>query len=83
MLEDYLGMRPERSQEVAGHVRAGQLNIDPFYTLTDEFFVSGESIIRNLEKGLEQAAAYGVPTPFDGPWAGYMPDQFGHIGQFP
>ncbi|WP_158220506.1 hypothetical protein [Kineosporia sp. A_224] len=83
MLEDYLGMRPERAEEVAGHVRAGRLSIGPFYTLSDEFLVSGEGIIRNLEKGLEQAAAYGIDTPVDGPWAGYMPDQFGHIGQFP
>lgn len=83
MLEDYLEMRPERADEVAAHVRAGRLSIGPFYTLTDEFLVSGEGIVRNLEKGLAQAAAYGITTPVDGPWAGYMPDQFGHIGQFP
>jgi hypothetical protein len=68
---------------VAAHIRAGRLSIGPFYTLTDEFLVSGEGIIRNLEKGLAQAASYGITTPVDGPWAGYMPDQFGHIGQFP
>ena len=83
LLEDYLQMRPERSDDVAAHVRAGRLSIGPFYTLTDEFLVSGEGIIRNLEKGLAQAAHYGIHTPVDGPWAGYMPDQFGHIGQFP
>jgi hypothetical protein len=83
MIEDYLVMRPERFEQVAEYVRTGRLSIGPFYTLTDEFLVSGESIIRNLEKGLAQAATFGVHTPVDGPWAGYMPDQFGHIGQFP
>ena len=83
LIEDYLEMRPERFDDVAAHVRAGRLSIGPFYTLTDEFLVSGEGIIRNLEKGLAQAASYGIHTPVDGPWAGYLPDQFGHIGQFP
>lgn len=83
MLDDYLEMRPEREAEVAGLVRAGRLSVGPMFTLTDEFLVSGESIVRNLELGLARAASLGVPTPVGGPWAGYLPDQFGHVGQMP
>jgi alpha-mannosidase len=83
MLDDYLAVRPERESEVRALVEAGRLSIGPFYTLADEFLVSGESIYRNLEWGMGRAQQWGAPSPADGPWAGYMPDQFGHIGQFP
>ncbi len=83
MVEDYLDLRPDRRSVVEDHIRAGRLSFGPFYTLTDEFLVSGEGIIRNLEKGLGQAAALGLNHPIGGPWAGYFPDQFGHIGQLP
>jgi hypothetical protein len=49
----------------------------------DEFLTSGESTIRNLEWGLARARSFGVSRPVGGPWAGYLPDQFGHIGQMP
>jgi hypothetical protein len=49
----------------------------------DEFLTSGESQIRNLEWGRDRAAAWGAPLPVDGPACGYLPDQFGHIGQMP
>jgi len=83
MLDDYLAVRPEREAEVRALVESGRLSVGPLYTLTDEFLVSGESIYRNLEWGMERARRWGAPSPIDGPWAGYMPDQFGHIGQFP
>ncbi len=83
MLDDYLAVRPEREADVRALVQSGRLSVGPLYTLTDEFLVSGESIYRNLEWGLERARRWGAPSPVDGPWAGYMPDQFGHIGQFP
>lgn len=83
MVEDYLDLRPEKRPVVEDHIRSGRLSFGPFYTLADEFLVSGEGIIRNLEKGLGQAEALGLTLPVGGPWAGYFPDQFGHIGQLP
>jgi hypothetical protein len=44
----------------------------------DEFLASGESHIRNLEMGLARARDLGRALEI-----GYMPDQFGHIGQMP
>ena len=78
MIDDYLSVRPEREAEIAEHVSAGRLSCGPWVTLVDEFLVSGESIVRNLEDGLRRAEAFGAPTML-----GYLPDQFGHVGQMP
>jgi alpha-mannosidase len=78
MIDDYLERRPHRAEELAAHVRHGRLSAGPWVTQMDEFLTSGESHIRNLEMGLERARALGRALQ-----VGYMPDQFGHIGQMP
>jgi alpha-mannosidase len=78
MIDDYLDRRPERAREVAERVRTGRLSAGPWVTQMDGFLTSGESQIRNLELGLERARALGAE-----PIVGYMPDQFGHVGQMP
>ena len=83
MVDDYLAVRPEREYELRELFQSGRLSIGPWFTQMDEFLTSGESTIRNLEWGLERARSMGVTTPVGGPWAAYLPDQFGHIGQMP
>ncbi|HYZ13979.1 MAG TPA: hypothetical protein VFA08_10290 [Actinomycetota bacterium] len=78
MIDDYLERRPERTDELAAHVRDGRLSAGPWVAQMDEFLTSGESHIRNLEMGLERARELGRALE-----VGYMPDQFGHIGQMP
>jgi alpha-mannosidase len=78
MIDDYLERRPERAVELAEHVREGRLSAGPWVTQMDEFLVSGESHVQNLRMGLERARALGAE-----PMVGYLPDQFGHIGQMP
>jgi alpha-mannosidase len=78
VIDDYLERRPERAADVARHVREGRLSAGPWCTQMDEFLASGESHIRNLERGLARARALGRALE-----VGYMPDQFGHIGQMP
>jgi alpha-mannosidase len=78
MIDDYLERRPERAADVARHVRNGRLSAGPWFTQMDEFLASGESHIRNLERGLARARSLGRALE-----VGYMPDQFGHIGQMP
>ncbi|MDG0810244.1 glycoside hydrolase family 38 N-terminal domain-containing protein [Cohnella rhizosphaerae] len=51
VLEDYLELRPERRDALKRLVSEGRLSIGPWYVLMDEFLVSGESILRNLEEG--------------------------------
>jgi alpha-mannosidase len=51
LIEDYLRIRPEREADVAELVRAGRLQVGPWYVLADELIPSGESLIRNLLAG--------------------------------
>jgi Glycosyl hydrolases family 38 N-terminal domain/Alpha mannosidase middle domain len=78
MIDDYLARRPDRRDELATRVREGRLSAGPWVAQMDEFLTSGESHIRNLEMGLERARELGRALE-----VGYMPDQFGHIGQMP
>lgn len=78
VLEDYLQIRPHREVELREHIRGGRVLVGPWYVQPDEFLVSGESIIRNLQIGRRIARSYGESMPI-----GYLPDSFGHIGQMP
>ena len=78
MIDDYLQHRPERAEELAERVRLGGLSAGPWVAQMDEFLTSGESHIRNLEMGMTRAQGLGLALD-----VGYMPDQFGHIGQMP
>src|SRR5439155_4640178 len=78
VIDDYLAVRPEREPDIRRLAAAGKLSVGPWVTQMDEFLVSGESLIRNLERGLARARDLG-----GGPAVGYLPDQFGHVGQMP
>jgi hypothetical protein len=78
VVEDYLEIRPRARERIAKLVRDGRLLVGPWYVLPDEWLVSGEALIRNLRLGLRQAAELGGAMPI-----GYVPDQFGHVGQLP
>jgi alpha-mannosidase len=77
-VDDYLAIRPENEERIRRHVQEGRLAIGPWQTLVDEFLVSGETIVRNLERGLARAADFG-----DAMRIGYLPDSFGHVAQMP
>lgn len=76
--EDYLEIRPEREPQIREFARQGRLKIGPWYVLPDEFIVSGESLVRNLEYGLKLAGDLGGPSH-----AGFVCDLFGHTSQMP
>ena len=77
-VDDYLEIRPAAEPRVAALVRAGRLAVGPWLILMDEFLVSGETIVRNLELGTRRAAELGRVMEI-----GYLPDMFGHIAQMP
>ncbi|HEX2274884.1 MAG TPA: hypothetical protein VHG90_13505, partial [Acidimicrobiales bacterium] len=56
VVDDYLEVRPEAHEQLRRLVASGQLSVGPWYVLPDEFCVSGETLVRNLELGLERAA---------------------------
>jgi mannosylglycerate hydrolase len=77
-VDDYLEIRPEQEERLRRHVELGRLAIGPWQVLMDEFLVSGETIWRNLERGLARADELGGAMR-----VGYLPDMFGHVAQMP
>jgi len=77
-IDDYLELRPENESRIRALAGAKRLSCGPWYILMDEFLVSGETIVRNLQMGLERAAFFGGAMEI-----GYLPDMFGHIAQMP
>ncbi len=78
LLSDYLEFRPENEERLRHYIENGPINIGPWYVMPDEFLVSGESLIRNLKRGIEEAQAWGCHQ-----FTGYLPDTFGHSADIP
>jgi mannosylglycerate hydrolase len=77
-VDDYLEVRPEAAARIRRLVEEGRLAIGPWQVLMDEFLVSGETIVRNLEYGQRRGAELGGTMA-----VGYLPDMFGHVAQMP
>jgi mannosylglycerate hydrolase len=77
-VDDYLEVRPEAEPVIRRLIAEGRLAIGPWQILLDEFLVSGETIVRNLELGWARAEGLGGAM-----CVGYLPDMFGHIAQMP
>lgn len=78
VLQDYEEIQG-RSERLRALIRAGRIKVGPWFVLPDEFMVSGESLLRNLELGFRVSREFGsAPAP-----AGYLPDMFGHLAQMP
>ncbi|HEX2737722.1 MAG TPA: alpha-mannosidase, partial [Acidimicrobiia bacterium] len=78
VLDDYLEIRPEAADTLRRLTASGRVSVGPWMILMDEFMVSGETIVRNLQLGLRRAVELGGAMP-----VGYLPDMFGHIAQMP
>lgn len=77
-VDDYLEVRPAAEPLIRRLIAEGRLAIGPWQILMDEFLVSGETIVRNLELGWARAEELGRAMP-----VGYLPDMFGHVAQMP
>ena len=78
VVDDYLAVRPEAEERLRALATTGRMAMGPWYALPDEFLVSGETLIRDLQLGLRTAARYGGAMA-----VGYLPDMFGHVAQMP
>ncbi len=78
VVDDYLEVRPEAEERLRALAASGRVSMGPWYILMDEFLASGETIVRNLQMGIERGAAFGGVMD-----VGYLPDMFGHIAQMP
>jgi mannosylglycerate hydrolase len=78
VVDDYLAVRPHAEDRLRRLVGSGRIAVGPWYTLPDEFLVSGETLIRNLQRGMQVADRFGGAMT-----VGYLPDMFGHVAQMP
>jgi mannosylglycerate hydrolase len=78
VVDDYLEVRPGAEARVARLAADGRVQIGPWTVLMDEFMVSGETLVRDLQLGIERATALGGVMG-----VGYLPDMFGHVAQMP
>jgi alpha-mannosidase len=78
VLDDYLEIRPEAAASLARLAASGRLAIGPWMVLMDEFMVSGETMVRDLQFGIARGSELGGVME-----VGYLPDMFGHVAQMP
>jgi len=78
VLDDYFEVKPEKRGEVVAQIRAGRLNVGPWYILPDPSPVSGESLVRNLLIGMAATRELGGLNV-----SGYSPFGFGQVSQTP
>lgn len=78
MLEDYLVIRPEATENVKAWIAEGRLKVGPWYTQPLETLISGEAMIRNLQHGIAETQKLGPVMRVS-----YEVDEFGHASQTP
>ena len=78
VLDDYIAVRPEAAATLGRLASAGRLAIGPWMVLMDEFMVSGETMVRDLQFGIARGSELGGVMD-----VGYLPDMFGHVAQMP
>jgi mannosylglycerate hydrolase len=78
VIDDYLEIRPEAAATLQRLAATGRVSIGPWKVLMDEFMVSGETIVRDLQYGLARGSELGGAMQ-----VGYLPDMFGHVAQMP
>ncbi|MFP3902487.1 MAG: glycoside hydrolase family 38 C-terminal domain-containing protein [Acidimicrobiia bacterium] len=78
VVDDYLAVRPEAAGRLRRLIGNGRIAVGPWYTLPDEFLVSGETLVRDLQLGMRVADRFGGAMR-----VGYLPDMFGHVAQMP
>ena len=79
VIEDYLEIRPQMRDRLLALVRAGRIQVGPWYILQDEYLTSGEANVRNMLYGIKLCREIGA-EPVE---TGYFPDAFGNISQAP
>eukprot|EP01088_Endostelium_zonatum_P002890 TRINITY_DN1373_c0_g1_i1.p1 TRINITY_DN1373_c0_g1~~TRINITY_DN1373_c0_g1_i1.p1 ORF type:complete len:1063 (+),score=295.81 TRINITY_DN1373_c0_g1_i1:82-3270(+) len=76
--DDYLQIRTDSHELLRSANLKGQISLGPWYVQPDEYLVTAESLIRNLQYGMMKATEFGGSS-----LVGYIPDSFGHIAQMP
>ena len=77
-LEDYLEINPEKVGEIQKLISEKKLYIGPYYCSTDSLLVDSESLIRNLQHGINYSKKFGCND-----FIAYHADTFGHSKDIP
>lgn len=80
ILEDYAEVMPENVLRLIKLIESGRILVGPWFTMPDEYTVSGEALIRNMLLGHKLAKKWGAPECWK---VGYICDIFGHTAQMP
>ncbi len=78
IVEDYLLVRPENREKVEKYIKEGRIEVGPWYTLPDLYPLCGESLVRNLQKGMRLSEKLGKCTK-----VAYESFGWGQTAQFP
>lgn len=78
IIEDYLQVRPENREKVERYISQGRIEVGPWYTLPDLYPLCGESLVRNLQKGMRLSEKLGKCTK-----VAYESFGWGQTAQFP
>lgn len=78
LIDDYLGLKPKKRDQIQGLVSSGRLSIGPFYVQADLQLSHPEALIRNLLIGMKDANELGGCARI-----GYFPDSWGIPRQLP
>src|SRR3546814_7527903 len=76
VVDDYLEIRPDAEERLRALATTGRVAMGPWYALPDEFLVSGETLVRNLQLGLRKAARFGGAMD-----VGYLPRSEEHTSE--
>ena len=79
IFEDYFEIEPQNRERLTKLIRDGKIVVGPWYCMPDEFLCSGESIIKNLRRGMKISRSFGVEPAKNA----YICDIFGHAAQTP
>ncbi|MBQ7337133.1 MAG: hypothetical protein IJW40_01630 [Clostridia bacterium] len=79
VFEDFFEIEPEARDRMTKLIRDGKIIVGPWYCMPDEFLCSGESIIKNLRRGMKISRSFGVEPGKNA----YVCDIFGHAAQTP
>ncbi len=77
-LEDYLQINPENENIIKQLIKDKRLYIGPYFCSTDSFLVDSESLIKNLQIGIEYSKTFGCTD-----YIAYHADTFGHSAHIP
>ncbi|MGX9930185.1 glycoside hydrolase family 38 N-terminal domain-containing protein [Virgibacillus salarius] len=78
IVEDYLEVNTDKKERLMALIKKGKLKVGPWYTQSDQMIIRGESLVRNLQIGMELGDSLGGADRL-----GYVPDAFGQSIDMP